>query len=110
MGKVVVDISMSLDGFVTAPGADLKHGLGVGGEALHRWAWDHESAADAEVLVAGVAGTGAVLMGRRTFDFVDGPNGWGGDVGYGAKRDQIANVVNTPRATHLRYRVLKNSN
>jgi hypothetical protein len=31
MGKVVVDNSISLDGFVTAPGADLEHGLGVGG-------------------------------------------------------------------------------
>jgi hypothetical protein len=31
MGKVVVDISMSLDGVATAPGADLEHGLEVGG-------------------------------------------------------------------------------
>jgi hypothetical protein len=31
MGKVAMDISISLDGFVTAPGTDLEHGLGVGG-------------------------------------------------------------------------------
>lgn len=35
-----------------------------------------------------VANTGAVLLGRRTFDFVDGPNGWGEDIGYGAERDK----------------------
>lgn len=38
MGRVVGDISMSLDGFVTGPGADLEHGLGQGAAALHTWA------------------------------------------------------------------------
>jgi hypothetical protein len=37
MGSVVVDISMSLDGFVTGPGADPEHGLGIGGELIHGW-------------------------------------------------------------------------
>ena len=37
MSKVIVDISMSLDGYVTAPGVDLEHGLGIGGEAIHAW-------------------------------------------------------------------------
>ena len=33
-GKVVVDISMPLDGFVTGPNPDVERGLG-GGEPLH---------------------------------------------------------------------------
>jgi dihydrofolate reductase len=74
-GRVVVDISMSLDGYVTAPGADRKHGLGVGGGALHAWA-----STDSETMDAAVARTGAVIMGRRTFDFIDGPHGWGQEV------------------------------
>jgi hypothetical protein len=37
MSKVIADISMSLDGYVTAPGVDLEHGLGIGGEAIHAW-------------------------------------------------------------------------
>ena len=35
MTKVVADITMSLDGFVTGPDPDLEHGLGRGGEPLH---------------------------------------------------------------------------
>lgn len=79
--SVVVDITMSLDGYVTAPGADAEHGLGVGGEALHDWAFA-EDGPDQEILAAGVERTGAVVMGRRTFDIVD--VAWDDDVGYGA--------------------------
>jgi dihydrofolate reductase len=79
--SVVVDISMSLDGYVTASGADAEHGLGVGGEVRHRWAFADDSA-DQEILAAAVQRTGAVVMGRRTFDIVDAV--WDDDRGYGA--------------------------
>lgn len=72
MGTVLIDITMSLDGFVTGPDAGLDRGLGIGGEPLHAWL-DEEPA----IIDRMYAETGAVLMGRRTFDFVDGPNGWG---------------------------------
>ncbi|MGP3968009.1 dihydrofolate reductase family protein [Streptomyces sp. 6N223] len=88
MGQVVVDITMSLDGYVAAPGVDLEHGLGVGGEALHDWVMEGRTEVDSQVLDAAVEATGAVVMGRRLFDVVDGPNGWRGDMGYGAERDQ----------------------
>jgi dihydrofolate reductase len=83
MGKVVADISISLDGYVTAPGADLEHGLGVGGEPIHGWIFAGHPV-DAEVLHRGLDETGAVVMGRRLFDFVDGPHGWTDELGYGA--------------------------
>jgi hypothetical protein len=38
MTTVIGDITMSLDGFVTGPGADLEHGLGLDAEGLHAWA------------------------------------------------------------------------
>ena len=80
MGRVLLDITMSLDGFVTGPGADLAHGLGVGGEPLHDWiVGDDLTDADREALDRTQAGIGAVLMGRRTFDLIDGPHGWPGD-------------------------------
>lgn len=34
MSKGIADISMSLDGYVTAPGVDQEHGLGIGGERI----------------------------------------------------------------------------
>jgi dihydrofolate reductase len=83
MAKVVADISVSLDGFVTGPGVDLENGLGRGGEALHTWALNGD-AVDREILDATTDATGAVVMGRTLFDFIDGPNGWTEEMGYGA--------------------------
>jgi dihydrofolate reductase len=82
--KVVADISMSLDGFVTGPNAGLHNGLGDGGEPLHTWAVDSTDEVDAEVLQSAVDSTGAVIMGRRLFDIIDGPDGWSEEMGYGA--------------------------
>jgi dihydrofolate reductase len=84
MTKVIADISMSLDGFVTGPDPDLSHGLGVGGEPLHYWAMKSSDELDAQILREATEATGAVIMGRRLFDFVDGPNGWNNELGYGA--------------------------
>lgn len=86
-GQVIVDITMSLDGYVTAAGADAEHGLGVDGEPLHDWVFNR-APRNQKVLDDMFARSGAVIMGRRTFDVVDGPDGWNDDVGYGADRDQ----------------------
>jgi hypothetical protein len=37
VARVVVDISMSLDGFIAGPGDGLGRGLGEGGEPIHNW-------------------------------------------------------------------------
>lgn len=37
MSQSVLYMAMSLDGFITGPGDDAEHGLGVGGERLHDW-------------------------------------------------------------------------
>jgi dihydrofolate reductase len=84
MTKVIADITMSLDGFVTGPDPDLEHGLGHGGEPLHAWVFGDDPV-DAEQLRVGTELSGAVIMGRRLFDIVDGPGGWNDDVGYGAR-------------------------
>lgn len=83
-GKVRLDMSMSLDGFVTGPDDGPGRGLGVGGERLHAWLGDgrgdprsHRPAGgtDAQVFDELMA-TGAVITGRRTFDHA---GGWAGD-------------------------------
>jgi dihydrofolate reductase len=91
MSKVIADISMSLDGYVTAPGVDQEHGLGIGGEAIHAWVLEQpRSPVDEAVLANSVEKTGAVVMGRRLYNIVDGPNGWNDDVGYGHDQNQSA--------------------
>ena len=84
--QVIVDITMSLDGYVTAPGADVDHGLGVDGEPLHDWVFSG-TPEDGKILDDMTARTGAVIMGRRLFDVVDGPHGWNESMGYGADRN-----------------------
>ena len=37
MGSVVLDMSMSLDGFIAGPDDGPEHGLGVDGGGLHAW-------------------------------------------------------------------------
>jgi dihydrofolate reductase len=83
MTTVVADITISLDGFVTGPGADRQHGLGIGGEPLHTWVMEPDSV-DTEVLQEAVDISGAVVMGRNLFDVIDGPDGWNDEMGYGA--------------------------
>ena len=82
--RIIADISISLDGFVTGPDPDLEHGLGVGGAPLHTWAAGSDDPVDAEVLRDSTEQTGAVVMGRRLFDIIDGPNGWNDEMAYGA--------------------------
>ncbi len=47
MGSVLIDISMSLDGFVAGPDDRPGQGLGEGGERLHYWVfggrWSYDS-------------------------------------------------------------------
>lgn len=80
MGKVQSQMSMSLDGFVTGPEVSSENPMGVGGERLHQWMFDpHRDPRDAEVAAEMLAPstTGAVIIGRRTFDLGEGP--WGED-------------------------------
>lgn len=83
MTRIVADISVSLDGFVTGPDPGPDNGLGTGGEALHTWAFSDDPA-DRQVLRDATRRSGAVVLGRRLFDVVDGPNGWDEQTGYGA--------------------------
>jgi dihydrofolate reductase len=83
MTRIIADISVSIDGFVTGPDPDLDNGLGTGGEALHAWAFSDDPE-DRRILREATARSGAVILGRKLFDIVDGPKGWDDNVGYGA--------------------------
>ena len=76
--KVRVYIACSLDGFIAGPGDDLSWLPGADGGEAHDAAQDqdydaHDVARDPKVLSydAFMADIGALLMGRRTYDFVE---------------------------------------
>jgi dihydrofolate reductase len=80
MGKVIYDISMSLDGFITAANVRPEAGLGDGGERLHDWAFNSPDPRNRELLAKG-ASLGAIISGRHNYDLAvpywnaDGPTG-----------------------------------
>jgi dihydrofolate reductase len=98
MGKIVAEISISLDGYVAGPNPTLEKPLGDGGDQLHEWAFrlksfrephglpGGETGPDDELVGESVRATGAVVMGRRMFSGGRGPwqddakaEGWWGD-------------------------------
>ncbi|MFE5754466.1 dihydrofolate reductase family protein [Streptomyces massasporeus] len=83
MTRIIADISVSLDGFVTGPDPGPDNGLGTGGESLHTWAFSDDPG-DRRILREATDRSGAVILGRRLFDVVDGPKGWDDTSGYGA--------------------------
>jgi len=97
-GKVVLSASMSLDGFMAGPEVGVEHPMGMGGERLHEWLFDETDGgrADAELAAAMSAAVGAVVIGRQTFDV--GLDPWG---------DVPIETIESPRVTHLRFRVAR---
>jgi len=98
MGKVVAEISLSLDGYVAGPNPTLEKPLGEGGDQLHEWAFPlksfrephglpgGETGPDDDLVAENLRANGAVVMGRRMFSGGEGPweedpnaGGWWGD-------------------------------
>jgi dihydrofolate reductase len=89
MSMVVLDMSISLDGIGAGPNPNTENPMGVGGERLHAWMpfYDAEQAPTAAAPAASevdarmvqelfAAASGAVVLGKRTFDL--GLEPWGG--------------------------------
>ncbi|HLO31732.1 MAG TPA: dihydrofolate reductase family protein [Anaerolineales bacterium] len=83
MGKVIFDISMSLDGFIT--GANPRPeagwgGLGEGGERLHDWGFNSADPRN-RAIIQSYTGIGANIFGRTGYNHsiinwgADGPSG-----------------------------------
>ena len=70
MGKVIFDISMSLDGFITGANPYPEAGwggLGEGGERLHDWGFNSADPRNREIM-EGYATIGANIFGRTGYD------------------------------------------
>jgi dihydrofolate reductase len=72
MAEVIIDIAMSLDGYVAGPNDGPEHGLGEnGGERIMGW-----DPSERPVMVeASQSNIGAMITGRRTYDITNGWNG-----------------------------------
>jgi dihydrofolate reductase len=109
MSKVVLHMWMSVDGFIAGPDDGMDHGLGVDGERLHEslraGGVDPSShrpvdGPDATVFDELMA-TGAVIVGRRTFDIA---GGWAGDHHDGVPIFALTHAApDEPAPGHARY-------
>jgi dihydrofolate reductase len=93
----VHNFAISLDGYGAGPDQDIDNPLGIGGTALHEWAFKTrtfcrmlgieggEENVDDRFAAAGDVGIGATIMGRNMFGPIRGPwpdekwRGWWGD-------------------------------
>src|SRR5438034_9655821 len=96
MGKVIVDITMSLDGVVTGPNDGPGNGLGDGGRVLHELVFEGRTDADAQLLFEEPMKTlGACVLGRRTFDIAQ--EAWGDNPPFGPS--QVFVLTHRPHET-----------
>lgn len=77
MTKVISDMSMSLDGFVTGPGDSRENPFGKGADSLHDWLWKNPTDRAKQILHDAVDRCGAIIMGRTSFEKNEGDGGWG---------------------------------
>ena len=107
--SVVLFMSMSVDGFITGPDDSLENGLGVSGDVLHAWLSDggvspesHRPSSGPNAAVFDeMLETGAVITGRRTFEFA---RGWDGDHHHGVPIFVLTHQLpDQPAPGHARY-------
>jgi hypothetical protein len=103
MSTVVFDISMSLDGFMTASNRSPEEPLGDGGLKLVEWAMGDDERGRA-FLERSVSGLGAAIAGRNTYD--DSLPWWGADGPSGDPRRRWRHLLRhtqPSRPGHPRY-------
>lgn len=81
MGKVTLQISISVDGFATGANIGHAHPLGEHGERLHDWMFDGATDTDRKISADIFADAGAFILGKRMFDV--GIDLWGDDGAFG---------------------------
>lgn len=73
---IVLDMTMSLDGFVVGPDDSPEQPMGRGGFRLFNWLDDRNSDGPSGQVVQEMMSTGALIAGRRTFEHA---GRWQGD-------------------------------
>ena len=69
MAKVLLEMSLSLDGYVSGPDVSPEEPMGRGGERLHEWMFEGRTSAESEEYqIDHFRDIGAVIVGRRMAD------------------------------------------
>ncbi len=83
MSNVIVEITMSLDGFISGPNIAPEQPLGENGERLHHWMFAGKTDIDTQLEEEILTTIGAVIVGGRTYrDAID--HAWGGETPFHA--------------------------
>jgi len=77
MARVICDMSISLDGYVTGPNDSRENPFGDGAGMLHDWMFRTGTDEDRAQLQGMAGGAGAIVMGRKSFEKNEGDGGWG---------------------------------
>ena len=76
MGKVLLEMSVAVDGYVAGPDISHETPMGRDGERLHEWMFAGRSSAESQHFETDhFRGIGALILGRRMADLGIGP--WG---------------------------------
>ena len=67
MQKIVLEITMSLDGFIAGTGISEEQPMGRDGELLHDWLFDAKTEADSRIIENLWTSYGAVILGNTTY-------------------------------------------
>jgi dihydrofolate reductase len=67
MGKVIAEITMSLDGFIAGPGISSKEPMGTNGQRLHEWIFNKATDTDKAMIAEIMNSAGAVITGNHTY-------------------------------------------
>jgi dihydrofolate reductase len=109
VSNVVLYMSMSLDGFIAGPQDGPGRGFGVDGERLHDWlspggvdpGSHRPTGGPGAAVFDELMATGAVITGRRTFEFA---GGWDGDHHDGVPIFVLTHAApDEPAPGHARY-------
>jgi dihydrofolate reductase len=83
-GRIAIDMSPSLDGYIAGRNVEVAHPFGDAGHRLHRWlGFEGAEPTDDDRRAAArmFEGVGAIVLGRRMFDV--GTGLWGEDGAFG---------------------------
>jgi dihydrofolate reductase len=68
MSRVILELSVSLDGYAAGPNVGPENPMGDNGESLHDWMFVDATEVGQRVRAEMLGGAGAVILGRRMFD------------------------------------------